>query len=167
MPAKGFLSRTTDKVLGLMGYDTTPDSETPIQEARKQRLGKSAKVQTAYEGIFAGDIQALMAHDRRRVQRLEDKTVFGQNKEGPTTTAKQQEEDDQVLIADDISHTSTTINRGNGLLPTLGAMAVGAGLLWAANEYLNKDKPAEPQDPPPGQVTEIDYEIDSRIIAPE
>ena len=160
-----FLRRSSDKVLNLMGYDTVPeDSETPVQEATKQRLGKTNKIQTMYEAGFVKDMHSMLKHDRARVRRYEDEKVFGQKRNGPTTPLES--EDEGMIIADDMRHTTTNINRSGGLLQTLGAMGIGAGILYGVNAYMNKDK--EPEPPPATEdAKEYEVSVESRVIPPE
>ena len=159
-----------EKALEIMGLDSVPeDSETPKEEALKQRLDKSNKLQTGLEAAYVQDMNSLLSHDRRRVRRYEDRTVFGADRKGPTTNDQQALEDEKMQIADDIRTTNTTINRGGGLLNTVGAIAMGAGGLYAANEYFNQDEPP----PPAVQVEEVpterefEFRVDSRVIPPK
>jgi len=154
------------KTLSLMGYDLSPeDSETPVQEAKKQRIDKSNKIQTAYEASFVDDMNKMLRRDRARTQRYEDQKLFGHKIEGATSNSA---EEDGMIIADDMRSTHTTINRGGGLIQTLGAMAVGAGTLWAAGQYLDKEQPSKepPVQDEPVINKDLDYKVDSRVIRP-
>jgi len=138
------------------------DSETPVGEAAKQRLDKSSKLHTGYEAAFTDDMYKLLDHERKTNQRYQDEKVFGVKKEGPTSDI---EDSDGMIIADDI--TRTEIKNGGGLLQTVGAMAVGGGILWGVLQAM-QPAPAAPEPAAPQiELREFDYKVETKVIPPQ
>lgn len=158
-----------NSLLGLFGgvsrWINQPDTE-PTQEAKQQRLNKSAKVQTALEGLYVEQMGQIAKDEVAEVRQYKDQTVFGGKKKAPQRT------DDEMLIADDIR--ITNVKSGSGILPTIAGLALGAAAVYFGMSHF---APSEPEPKPAETVTietpgktvtnEYDYSVDSRVIPPD
>ncbi len=92
-------------------------TESAAEEAAQQRYDKSAKIQTALEGVMVRSLNEIDRQERGRVNRYYERMGLPSGVRG----------DDEMIIADNI----TTV-RGSPVLQTLGALLLGGGLTWAA-----------------------------------
>lgn len=152
------------KIRDLFGVGRWLDKDTePIQEARQQRLNKSAKIQTALEGAFVSQMNTIAKDEIAEVRQYKDQTVFG----GSTQLPKRDEIDD-MLIADDIK--ITNVKTGSGIVPTLLGLAAGAAAVYFGMPYLAdpaKDAVETRVETVIEKEREVrDYEVESRVLPP-
>lgn len=143
-----------------------PDEETPIEEATKQRVEKSAKMQTALEGVFVNSFHKLDQDERDVVNEYRNRQM-GATAKRPhkRETASGPGKYDDLIVADDI--TTTTIDRrGLGVLGTLALAAAVAGPTGVAVWAMTRDKDNPTDNPVKTIVEQTDYSVDSRVIVP-
>lgn len=160
------------KIRDLFGVGHFLDRDTePTQEAKQQRLNKSAKIQTGLEAVVVNQMQNIAKDEIAESRQLKDQTVFGGEKKLP-----QRGETDDMLIADDIRVTNV---KSGGAMPALVGVAAGAAAIYFGMPFLAGpakatvekvveeriiEKPVERVIEKPGQ--DFDYEVESRVIPP-
>ena len=124
----------------------------PIDEARQQRLSKSAKLQTAIEGVFVNDFNQLAQAEREAVNQYRnnlfanDSDTFGKSN---SREPHGQGADSEMVICDDVRRTHITRNGPGTLQNLLTAGAVGAAAWFGADWFRAKEANETPQ---PGAV---------------
>lgn len=137
----------------------------PIEEAKQQRLGKSAKIQTAYEAVMVNDLKNIAKRDREVVAQYQNQKLFG-GKKSPPNTQKGLAGNDDMIIADDIR--ITTI-KPSGLASEILKAAVLAALAYYGLGPILFPKTPEKKEPEQKVKTEhieSDYTIRSKLIPP-
>lgn len=119
----------------------------PIDEAKQQRLGKTAKVATAHEAVLTNSVAQLDKDERAAVNTYRNDVMKARGFTPPHDAVASATGEDGMMVADDVTVTNITKN-GAGLLAsalTMGLVGVG---LWAAKTYLFDDETEQPKDPP-------------------
>jgi len=134
-----------------------PRRTEPVQEARQQRLSKSAKVQTGLEAALTNSIYQLDRRERAVANQYMDQKVFGAPVQAPDSSGEE-----PMIIADDIK---IIRNQSGSILGPLVGLLLGGGTLFGAYLLLSNilpkvtDKLLGDDEPPPPAVVQPDTKI--------